>query len=91
MGKRTLRSLDEHGRYDPWRTRPLNIPAKATQPPGYDWPKECDRLTDQIGRLADKAQALMRTGKHDEADRLRAEAKKLSDERAAITRRNKGK
>ena len=33
----------------------------------------------------------MRTGKHDEADRLRAEAKKLSDERAAITRRNKGK
>lgn len=63
----------------------------AAQPPGYDWRKECNKLTDEIGKLTDKAQALTRKGKHDEADELRKMAKARADVRADITKRNKGK
>lgn len=56
-----------------------------------DWQGEVARLTEEIGTLADQAQALTRAGDHDAADALRAKAKKLSDERAAITKRNKRK
>ncbi len=84
--------------YDPYRSRarPASMrvatpsPA-ATQAPGSDWRAECDRLTDEIAKLADTAQTLARVGDHDGAANVRAQAKKLAAERAAITKRSKGR
>lgn len=56
-----------------------------------DWQAEIERLTDEIGDLADKAQALTRAGDYDAADALRAKAKQLAATRAEITKRNKTK
>ncbi|MCR6673260.1 hypothetical protein [Devosia ginsengisoli] len=56
---------------------------------GLDPWAEANRLSQEIGDLADKAQALTRAGKHDEADAMRAKAKKLAAIRAEITKRNR--
>lgn len=66
----------------------IDVPARA---PSADWRKECDRLTTKIEKLAEAAQKCARAGKHELARAKRAEAKKLADERAAITKRNKGR
>lgn len=60
-----------------------------TAPPGFDPAAEINRLTDEIGDLADQAQALTRAGDHDAADALRAKAKQLAATRAEITKRNR--
>lgn len=66
--------------------KPVRVRAEDSK-----WRADVDRLTEEIGKLADKAQALTRKGKHDDADKLRAQAKQLAADRAAITKRNRGK
>ncbi len=69
---------------------PVVRTAPQSQPP-VDWRAECDALTEDIGRLADQAQADDRVGRHAAAKRKRQRAKDLAATRAAITKRSKGK
>jgi len=64
-------------------------PTPVTAPPSFDWRAECDRLTEKIGKLADAAQACRRAGKLKLADAKMAEAKKLAEQRAAITKKHR--
>ncbi|XAI96314.1 hypothetical protein [Microcystis phage Mae-JY30] len=54
-----------------------------------DWQAECDRLTDEIGKLADEAQALIRKGRHEAASELRTKARALVDARASLIIQNR--
>ncbi len=54
-----------------------------------DWQAECDRLTDEIGKLADEAQALIRRGRHEAAAELRTKARALVDARASLIIQNR--
>lgn len=75
----------------PDRVRKVEVASRQMGKTAVNWRKECDRLTAEISKLADQAQALARKGKHDQADAIRAKAKELAAQRAAITKRNKGK
>lgn len=88
--------------YNPYRPRtlpeqrapvPPAEPVKPVPEPAFKggWQAQCNKLTDRIGALADEAMKLDRAGKHDRARAKRDEAKSLAEERADITRANKGK
>jgi hypothetical protein len=68
---------------------PVEAASVVTAPPGYDWRAECERLTTEIAELADKAQALVREGRHEEAAVLRAQARTRAEVRETITKHNK--
>lgn len=94
MSRRRKNALEPLSAYNPHRPRTLklkDVPPAATQPPGYDWKNEYDRIFDQIASLTDRATMFRQSGQHDEAIALVRQARKLADDQSAILQRNKPK